>query len=184
MISPSLASGLELAPFCAETIAAIYNPLSTSIQARINRESFAEPPSHRNTEQASQSDGNEQPERHVCSLKRVSGCPQFGFRQFQGSSSSIRLTGCSAMRARTSASQACGSTSLSWAVWFSEWSTAARCPPRSEPPNSHAFRPSGTQRSARSAALFVRQIRPSSRKRMKAPAPEHVVYRLGQIVAA
>ena len=32
-----------------------------------------------------------------------------------------------------------------------------------------AFRPRGTQRSARSAALLVRQTRPSSRKRVKAP---------------
>src|SRR6266446_10653617 len=36
--------------------------------------------------------------------------------QFQGSSSSTRLAGCSAMRARMSASQACGSTSFSLAV--------------------------------------------------------------------
>ncbi len=40
-------------------------------------------------------------------------------RQFQGSSSSIRCAGCPAMRARTSASHACGSTSLSRAVWIS-----------------------------------------------------------------
>ena len=38
------------------------------------------------------------------------------FRQFHGSSSSSFWTGCSAMRASTSASQACGSTSLSLAV--------------------------------------------------------------------
>jgi hypothetical protein len=37
-------------------------------------------------------------------------------RQFQGSSSSIWRAGCPAMRARTSASQACGSTSFSLAV--------------------------------------------------------------------
>ena len=41
-------------------------------------------------------------------------------------------------------------------------------PRRSEPQNSHALRPSGTQRSGRSAALFERQTRPSSRKRVKA----------------
>src|SRR3954468_17913031 len=40
---------------------------------------------------------------------------EFG-RQFHGSSSSIRWAGCPAMRARTSASQACGSTSFSLAV--------------------------------------------------------------------
>src|SRR4051812_22071715 len=41
--------------------------------------------------------------------------------------------------------------------------TAARSPPRSEPANSHALRPSAIPRSARSAALLVRQIRPSRR---------------------
>ena len=40
-------------------------------------------------------------------------------------------------------------------------------------------------RSARSAALLSRQIRPSSRKRVKAvPAFEHVIHRLGEVVAA
>ena len=37
-------------------------------------------------------------------------------RQFHGSNSSIRWAGCPAMRARTSASQACGSTSFNLAV--------------------------------------------------------------------
>jgi hypothetical protein len=45
--------------------------------------------------------------------------------------------------------------------------TAARSPPRSEPANSHDLRPSAMPRSARSAALLVRQMRPSSRKRVK-----------------
>ena len=36
-------------------------------------------------------------------------------------------------------------------------------------------------RSARSAALLVRQIRPSSRKRVKASIAEHVVHRLGDL---
>ncbi len=40
---------------------------------------------------------------------------EFG-RQFQGSNSSIRRAGCPAMRARTSASQACGSTLFNLAV--------------------------------------------------------------------
>src|ERR1700682_3343946 len=39
------------------------------------------------------------------------------FRQFHGSSSSSGWTGCSAMRAKTSASQACGSTSFILAVF-------------------------------------------------------------------
>ena len=37
---------------------------------------------------------------------------------------------------------------------------AARLPPRSDPANSQAFLPKATPRSAGSAALFVRQIRP------------------------
>src|SRR5438874_9321209 len=45
---------------------------------------------------------------------------------------------------------------------------AARCPPRSEPANNHDFRPKAMPRSALSAALFDRQIRPSSRKRVNA----------------
>lgn len=40
-----------------------------------------------------------------------------GLRQFHGSNSSRRLAGCSAIRASTSVSQACGSTSLSLAVY-------------------------------------------------------------------
>jgi hypothetical protein len=45
---------------------------------------------------------------------------------------------------------------------------AARSAPRSEPAKSHAFLPSARPRSALSAALFVKQMRPSSRKREKA----------------
>ena len=71
----------------------------------------------------------------------------------------------SLMRPSTSASQACGSTSLSLAVMISVAMTAARSAPRSEPANSQDFRPSAKPRSARSAALFVRQIRPSSMNR-------------------
>src|SRR5216684_3534496 len=37
--------------------------------------------------------------------------------------------------------------------------TAARSPPRSEPANSHALRPSAMPRNARSAALLLMQIR-------------------------
>ena len=53
-------------------------------------------------------------------------------------------------------------------VMMNEDIAAARCPPRSEPANSHAFRPSAVPRNARSAALFVRQIRPSRRNRLNA----------------
>src|ERR1700757_4577835 len=87
------------------------------------------------------------------------------FRQFQGSSSSSRWTGCSAMRESTSASQASGSTSLNFAVVISVAIAAARSAPRSEPANCQDFLPNANPRSARSAALFVRQTLPSSRKR-------------------
>ena len=45
---------------------------------------------------------------------------------------------------------------------------AARRPPRSDPQNSHDFRPRATPRSPRSAALFDMQTRPLSRNRVKA----------------
>src|SRR3979490_107753 len=56
------------------------------------------------------------------------------FRQSHGSSSSSRWTGCSAMRDSTSASQASGSTSLSFAVMIRVAMAAARAAPRSAPP--------------------------------------------------
>jgi transposase len=60
--------------------------------------------------------------------------------QFQGSSSGSRFCGVSAMRPSTSASQACGSTSLSLAVPISVVMAATRSAPRSEPANSHDLR--------------------------------------------
>ena len=54
------------------------------------------------------------------------------------------------------------------APWISEYIAAARSPPRSDPANSHAFLPTAIPRSARSAALLVRQIRPSSMNLVKA----------------
>ena len=72
------------------------------------------------------------------------------------------------MRASTSASHACGSTSFILAVTIRLYITAARCPPRSEPQNSHERRPRAMPLSARSAALLLRQIRPSSRNRVNA----------------
>ena len=59
----------------------------------------------------------------------------------------------SAIRLRTSASQACGSTLLSLAVPMRVYIAAARTPPRSEPQNSHDFRPKAIPLSALSAAL-------------------------------
>ena len=76
--------------------------------------------------------------------------------------------GYSAMRARTSASQAWGSMSFILAVTIRLYIAAARCPPRSEPANNHDFLPRAMPRSARSAALLLKQIRPSSRKRANA----------------
>ena len=72
-----------------------------------------------------------------------------------------------AARARRRARLA-GSTSLSLAVAISVYMAAARSPPRSEPAKSQARRPRAIPRNARSAALLVRQMRPSSRKRVKA----------------
>jgi hypothetical protein len=69
------------------------------------------------------------------------------------------------MRASTSASQACGSISLSLAVVISVAMTAARSAPRSEPANSQDLRPNANPRRARSAALLLRQILPSPMKR-------------------
>src|SRR6516164_972203 len=42
---------------------------------------------------------------------------------------------------------------------------AARSPPRSEPANNQDFRPRAIPRSSRSAALLLRQMRPSSSRR-------------------
>jgi hypothetical protein len=72
------------------------------------------------------------------------------------------------MRASTSASQACGSTSFILAVTIRLYITAARWPPRSEPQNNHYRRPRAIPLRARSAALLERQIRPSSRNRLNA----------------
>src|SRR4029077_13650524 len=88
--------------------------------------------------------------------------------QFHGSNSLSGWAGYVAMRARTSASQACGSTSFILAETMRLYMAAARSPPRSEPAKSHDFLPRAMPRSARSAALFDKQIRPSSRKRVNA----------------
>ena len=71
------------------------------------------------------------------------------------------------MRASTSASQASGSTPLSFVVMISVIINAARSAPRSEPAKSHDFLPSAKPLSARSAALLLRQMRPSLRKQAK-----------------
>ena len=48
---------------------------------------------------------------------------------------------------------------LSLAVGIRLYIAEARSPPRSEPANNHALRPSAMPRSARSAALLVKQMR-------------------------
>jgi hypothetical protein len=63
------------------------------------------------------------------------------------------------MRAKISASQACGSTSLRRAVMISVITTAARSAPRSEPANNQARLPRARPRRLRSAALFVKPNR-------------------------
>lgn len=90
----------------------------------------------------------------------------------------------SGSRARTSASQACGSTSFILAVTIKEYMKAARSPPRGDPAKSQAFRPRATLRSARSAALLVRLMRPSSRKRVQRHADPVVPQHLDQVTLA
>lgn len=62
--------------------------------------------------------------------------------------------GLSLMRASTSASQACGSTSLSFAVMMRVAMRVARSGPRSEPAKSQDLRPTAKPGSARSAARW------------------------------
>jgi hypothetical protein len=57
--------------------------------------------------------------------------------------------------------------SLSLAFTINVAMNPARSAPRSDPANSYDFLPSAKRLSARSAALFVRQIRPSSRNDVK-----------------
>jgi hypothetical protein len=78
------------------------------------------------------------------------------------------------------ASNARGSTPLSFAVPITVYIAAARSPTGSEPANSHAWRPRAIPRRARSAPLFERQIRPPSRRRVKG-GPEHVIDCFGDV---
>src|SRR3982751_4184725 len=83
--------------------------------------------------------------------------------QFQGSNASRSRMGCSLMRASTSASQACGSTSLSLAVMISIAIAAARSAPRSDPASWRTLR-----RSAAEQPLMTRSI--SNRASMRLTA--------------
>jgi len=91
-----------------------------------------------------------------------------GLVQFPGSSSCRRREGWSLIRRSTWVNQARGSTTFSLAVMMREYIAAARSPPRSLPANCHAYRPRAAPRSARSAALLVRQMRPSLWNRLNA----------------
>ena len=62
-----------------------------------------------------------------------------------------QVWGMSLTRASTLASHVWGSTSLSFAVVIRPYMIAARCPPRSDPQNSHAFRPKAILREHRRA---------------------------------
>ena len=89
------------------------------------------------------------------------------------------------MRASTSASHACGSTSFIFAVTMRLYMVAARAPPRSEPANSQARLPSAIPRSALSAALLLEANPPVGEEaREGVPALEHVVHRFGEVVVA
>lgn len=85
----------------------------------------------------------------------------------QGSSSCRRDAGRSAIRARMSASRALGSTSFRRQVVIIVSMMAARSAPRRLPAKVQLRLPNAMPRNALSAALLLRQILPSSRKRAK-----------------
>ena len=86
---------------------------------------------------------------------RVSAMPFWNRRrlafQLHGRSPCRRVCGESAMRSRTPASQACGSTSFNLAVPIRVYITAARSPPRSEPANTGSTIPLPETESIRAA---------------------------------
>ena len=95
-----------------------------------------------------------------CSPRRA------GFSCFPMTGGAPNVAWVSAMGRRTSASQDCGSTSLSLAVAITMYIATARAPRRSEPANSYARLPRQSGLNALSAAFLVRQMRPSSRNRL------------------
>jgi len=84
------------------------------------------------------------------------------------------------MRDRTSASQACGSTPFILAVTMRLYMAAARCPPRSDPQNSHDFLPRAMPRSPLSAATHATVFKEQSKVR---PSLQDVIERFGQVVS-
>ena len=84
------------------------------------------------------------------------------------------------MRRRTSASQACGSTSLSFAVWMSVYMTAARSAPRSRAGEQPRL-PAESETAQSPFGGIVGQANPSVFEEAGEgrPARQHVVERLG-----
>src|SRR5712671_3684312 len=89
------------------------------------------------------------------------------------------------MRERMSASQACGSTPFILAVTMRLYMAAARCPPRSDPQNSHDFRPKGDTSQASFRGVVREAYAPVLGEESEAsPALEDVFDRFGQVVPA
>ena len=89
------------------------------------------------------------------------------------------------MRERTSASQACGSTPFILAVTMRLYMAAARCPPRSDPQNSHDFLPRAMPLQPSFGGIVGEAHAPVFKEQGEArPALENVIDRLGQVVPA
>jgi hypothetical protein len=80
----------------------------------------------------------------------------------------------SAIRASTSASQACGSVSLSLAVAIRVYMAAARSPPRSEPANNHDRHPTAIPQGALGGIVGQTDAPVVGKTGEGRPAPEHV----------
>ena len=89
-----------------------------------------------------------------------------------------------AMRARTSASQACGSMSLIFAVPIRVYMKAARSPPRSEPAKSRLPAEGDAAQGALGGVVREADAAVVEEARERVPALEHVEAGLGQIMAA
>jgi hypothetical protein len=87
------------------------------------------------------------------------------------------------MRASTSASQACGSTSFILAVTIRLYITAARPPPRLEPQNSQDYRPRAMPHGSFGGVIRQADAAVVEEAGERAPAREHLVHCLGDVVA-
>src|SRR4051794_31987674 len=89
------------------------------------------------------------------------------------------------MRARTSVSQACGSTPLSLAVTIRPYMIAARSPPRSEPQKQPGFAAEGdASEGPLGGVVGDADAAVVEEAGEGLPAAEHVVDRLAEIVVA